>query len=183
MNRKQVLPEVQLSANLSALRAVDFCAAQTYHGTGFLPLKALPRVVLELANCGPDDGFEWHIQSQITPVTSGKLEQTLLLKLKGQVHLPCQRCLQAFLFPLYEQRLFLFVSDEAAADAYPIDDDQLEALVASHHFDLLSLIEDEILLSLPLVPKHSEGHCAPSHLLGGADKPENPFKVLKNIKK
>ncbi len=183
MNRKQVLPEVKLSANLSALRAVDFCAGETYLGTGFLPLKALPRLDLELTNCGPDDGFEWHIQTQFTADVSGKPEQTLLLKLKGQVHLPCQRCLQAFLFPFNEQALFLFVPNEAAADAYPIEDDRLEPLVASQHFDLLGLIEDEILLSLPLVPKHPEGHCVPSHLLRGPDEPENPFKVLKNIKK
>jgi uncharacterized protein len=56
-------------------------------------------------------------------------------------------------------------------------------LVSSTHFDVLALIEDEILLSLPLVPKHPEASCSTSPLLGTVEEPENPFKVLKNIKK
>jgi len=81
------------------------------------------------------------------------------------------------------ERLFIFVADEAAADAYPMEDDLFDPLVSSTHFDILALIEDEILLSLPLVPKHPEASCSTSPLLGTVEEPENPFKVLKNIKK
>ena len=51
------------------------------------------------------------------------------------------------------------VTTEAQADEYPIENDQLEPLVISQQFDLLSTIEDEILLSLPLIPKHPKGTC------------------------
>jgi uncharacterized protein len=57
----------------------------------------------------------------------------------------------------------------------------------------LGTIEDEILLSLPLIPKHPEGVCERSALGSGADdplnqgealkKPDNPFNILKNMKK
>ena len=66
MNRKQVLPEVELSATPHALRAVDFCALQTYHGEGRLSVGALTRVALELDISNPDDGFDWQIQTQFT---------------------------------------------------------------------------------------------------------------------
>ena len=90
-----------------------------------------------------------------------------------------------------EERQFVLVASEAEADAYPIEDDQQEPLVASQHFDLLELIEDEILLSLPLIPKHPESACEPhasSFGEAGVDadeleKPENPFNILKNMKK
>ena len=183
MNRKQVLPEVELSATPQALRAVDFCALQTYHGEGRLTVGALPRVALELDISNPDDGFDWQIQSQFTANQVGALEQTLRLKLKGQASMTCQRCLQAFQYALNVERLFIFVGDEAAADAYPMEDDLFDPLVSSPHFDVLALIEDEILLSLPLVPKHPEASCSTSPLLGIIEEPENPFKVLKNIKK
>ena len=56
MNRNQVLPQVQLSAEPSALKRVDFCAPQTYRGAGFLSIPEMPRVakeasaVLQVAN-------------------------------------------------------------------------------------------------------------------------------------
>ena len=183
MNRKQVLPEVEISATPQALQAVDLCAPQTYHGEGRLSLGALPRVALELAISSPDNGFAWQIQTQFTANQAGDQAQTLRLRLNGQAPLTCQRCLQTFQYSLNVERLFIVVADEAAADAYPIEDDLLDPLVCSPHFDVLALIEDEILLSLPLVPKHPEALCAPSPLLGVIEEPENPFKVLKNIKK
>jgi len=183
MNRKQVLPEVELSATPHVLRAVDFCALQTYRGEGRLSVGALPRVALELDISNPDDGFDWQIQTQFTANQAGDLEQTLRLRLKGQASMTCQRCIQAFQYSLKVERLFIFVADEAAADAYPIEDDLFDPLVSSTHFDILALIEDEILLSLPLVPKHPEASCSTSPLLGTVEEPENPFKVLKNIKK
>jgi uncharacterized protein len=74
-----------------------------------------------------------------------------------------------------------------------MEDDALEPLVMSSQFDLLGTIEDEILLSLPLIPKHPEGVCEPAALGSGADdplnqaetakKPDNPFNILKNMKK
>jgi uncharacterized protein len=74
-----------------------------------------------------------------------------------------------------------------------MEDDALEPLVMDSQFDLLGTIEDEILLSLPLIPKHPEGACEPAAQRSGADdsmnqdettkKPDNPFNILKNMKK
>jgi uncharacterized protein len=83
------------------------------------------------------------------------------------------------------------VASEDEADAFPIEDDQQEPLVASQHFDVLETIEDEILLSLPLIPKHPEGVCEAHASTFGADAGgsgaletrENPFNILKNMKK
>ena len=83
------------------------------------------------------------------------------------------------------------MSSEAEADAYPVDDDRYEPLVASRHFDLLELIEDEILLSFPLIPKHEEGACEAHNAsqaikeksASAEQKRENPFNILKNMKK
>ena len=88
----------------------------------------------------------------------------------------------------------MLVGSEEEADAYPIEDDRQEPLVASHHFDLLETIEDEILLSLPLIPKHPDGACKPLASAFGPTGPEvaqetaisdreNPFNVLKGMKK
>jgi len=81
------------------------------------------------------------------------------------------------------------------ADEFPLDDDEVEVIVGSRQFDLVDLIEEELLLSLPLVPKHNV--CPEIHesLLPGAadDEPDeggaqeadekpNPFAVLEKLK-
>ncbi len=43
-------------------------------------------------------------------------------------------------------------------------DPLLDALVADPALDLAALVEDEILLGIPLVPMHAEGDCDPDGL-------------------
>jgi len=65
----------------------------------------------------------------------------------------CQRCLQPLEVALHVVRAFRFVESEAVA-AQEDDDCEEDMLVISRTFDLAVLIEDEVLLELPLVPRH-----------------------------
>ena len=191
MNRNQVLPQVHLSADPKALSRIDFCAPQSYQGTGFLEITALPRVAEEASSIEPGDGFHWEVKTYFVDSPGSEPQQVLELSVKGRMHLVCQSCLQDCGLDLAQDIRFVLVATEEEADAFPIEDDQLEPLVASQHFDLLDLIEDEILLSLPLIPKHPDGACQPhasSFGEGGeaadaSEKPQNPFNILKNMKK
>ncbi len=193
MNRNPVLPSPTLPTDPKALRSVDLLVLQTYSGNGFLALDDLPRVALEAAAHSVDDGFEWAVKTFFDGVTGGEPRLKMNLSLKGQMHLICQRCMQPCLIEIEESRQFVFLANEALADAFPMEDDALEPLVMDSQFDLLGTIEDEILLSLPLIPKHPEGACEPVALRSGADdsmsqdettkKPDNPFNILKNMKK
>ena len=191
MNRNQVLPQVELSNDPSALCKVDFCAPLSLIGAGYLAIPSLPRVAQEASKVDKGDGFHWKVATHAVNSPSSEPHQILHLGLNGRIHLVCQRCLQDYGLDLDLERQFVLVATEAQADAYPIEDDELEPLVASQHFDLLGLFEDEILLSLPLIPKHPEGACEIHVALfseaGDAvdelEKPENPFNILKNMKK
>jgi uncharacterized protein len=191
MNRNQVLPQAELPTDPSALRRVDLSTSQAYQGKGFLAISSLTRVAEEVSTISPEDGIEWEADTCLEDSPGEEPKQFLNLSLKGHLHLLCQRCLQDCPQELAEKRRFALVSSEEEADKYPMDDDLLEPLVARQHFDLLGTIEDEILLSLPLIPKHSDGQCQayittfgeeelPS---GESEKPENPFNILKNMKK
>ena len=193
MNRNPVLPSLTLPTDPKALRSVDLLVPQTYSGSGFLALDDLPRVVLEAAERSAGDGFEWAVKTFFDGVVGGEPRLKMNLSLKGQMHLICQRCMQPCLVQIEESRQFVFFANEALADAFPMEDDALEPLVASSQFDLLGTIEDEVLLSLPLIPKHPEGACEAASPGSGADdplslgetlkKPDNPFNILKNMKK
>lgn len=191
MNRNQVLPQVELSTDPSALRRIDFCAPQSYQGAGFLEISALPRVAEEASSLEPGDGFRWQVNTHFMDSPGSEPRQILELGVKGRIHLVCQSCLQDCGLDLAQESRFIMVATEGEADAFPIEDDQQEPLVASQHFDLLGLIEDEILLSFPLIPKHPEGACQPhassfgegGEVAEASEKPQNPFNILKNMKK
>jgi len=190
MNRNQVLPQVQLSAEPNALKRVDFCAPQSYKGAGFLSISELPRVADEASTVVLGDGFHWDLETYFEDSPGSEPRQVMELGLKGRLHLVCQRCLQDCAVDLAENRRFLLVATEAEADDYPLEDEEQEPLVISQQFNVLETIEDEVLLSIPLIPKHPEGFCKPHVSVFGdedgdevADKPENPFNILKNMKK
>ena len=191
MNRNQVLPQVELPADPKALSRVDFCAPQSYRGTGFLEISALPRVAEEVSSIEPGDGFHWQMKTLFENSPGSEPRQILELAIKGRIHLICQSCLQGCGLDLDQESQFVLVATEEQADAFPMEDDQYEPLVTSQHFDLLGLIEDEILLSMPLIPKHLDQACQPhvssfggdAEGLESSEKPQNPFNILKNMKK
>ena len=85
-------------------------------------------------------------------------------------------------------RSFRFVADEAAAATLDAESEE-DLLVHTRSLDLASLIEDELLLALPLVPRH-EGQC-PQPLIAPPDPvaaaiaaapPAKPFASLAGLK-
>lgn len=177
MNSHSGRPIIPLPINPKSLGKVDILAPVTYQGEGFIGLQDLPRLHDECSKTQPTDGFHCAIQSHY----EGE-KPVMEIGLQGRMHLSCQRCLQPLLFELAQKKRFVFVKTEEEADEFPLDNEDEEAMVASHSFDLLEAIEDEVLLAIPYAPKHPTGECQLSHEEGGSDRP-NPFKVLKSLKK
>lgn len=106
----------------------------------------------------PQDGsladVDWQAAGRRLPVAGGEAELWLGLKAQTRVWLTCQRCLQPLAEPLAVDRRIRFVRGEAAAEALDaeIEDD---VLALSKTQDLRELVEDELLLALPIVPRHT----------------------------
>jgi uncharacterized protein len=81
-----------------------------------------------------------------------------MLAIHGVLRLQCQRCLGALEHPLeILNKLLLVTAGESAAGV--LDEEDSEWVEASGNLDVASLVEDEILLSLPYAPRHEEGSC------------------------
>lgn len=129
----------------------------------------------------------WRLEGRLQPQSGGV--DHVWLELNASVALPmqCQRCLTPVLETVQAQRSFRFVADEATAAALD-DEAQEDLLVISRDFDALALVEDELILSLPLVPLHE---LCPQAVPMSAVDPEfeqaaerpNPFGVLAGLKK
>ena len=111
----------------------------------------------------------------------------LAVSVEGSLPLVCQRCLQPFEAPIAQRSELLLARDDAELER--LDAEELEVLAAATALDAITLIEDEILLSLPFAPRHPEGQCpagAPAH--SGRDqlrsvKATTPFAGLAGLRK
>ena len=92
----------------------------------------------------------------------GRVDQrgslSLQLAVSGEVQLTCQRCLGSMPYTVDVERTLYLARNEAEMerlDALPDSD----AIQAGETLSLVDLVEDEVLLSLPLATMHAEGEC------------------------
>jgi len=104
---------------------------------------------------GAIDGLtvNWTARGELRSTTGGADEVWLHLSAQARLPLTCQRCMGPLDTEVTADRWFRFAADEAAAAALDDEVDE-DVLVLALDFDLLELIEDELLMSLPLVPRH-----------------------------
>ncbi|MDO4769977.1 MAG: DUF177 domain-containing protein [Brachymonas sp.] len=150
---------------------------------GQTPLHELPRLASACAASVGDTLISWQAQCSTRQPPGQSQEVWLELQAEVPLTLECQRCLQAMPEPLQVQRAFRFAPDEATAARL---DEELEedVLVISRHFDLLELIEDELIMALPFAPRHAD--CQPAASLQDdsvrIDEQPHPFAVLQQLK-
>lgn len=166
-------------------------AKNNEHLSGGFLLASLPRVfewLQEKAHFSPKGWLpNGRVEYQLQGSENALKQAHLKLSLQFETTMICQRCLLEMPFELGLNFNYLVVpemksqSDHFADEAYESDDDdEIDLLPASQSMDLIALIEDEIILALPISPMHLE-NCVVSKMQSG-EKP-NPFAVLKNLKK
>jgi uncharacterized protein len=93
----------------------------------------------------------------------GHVQPEIWVHLKANALLPltCQRCLAPVDVPVAVDRPFRFAPDEEMAAAQDGEADE-DVLALSRSFDLVELVEDELLMELPIAPRHES--CPPVKL-------------------
>ncbi len=117
---------------------------------GNFPLKWLPHLADRLLE----------LDSSLTVSLEGSQHEgksLLRLMVDGMVLLQCQRCLASVHLPIQINSLLQLI---CAGEEWPDEelmDDEMDAIEASEALDVVGLIESEMLLALPLAPRHE--HC------------------------
>ncbi|HYF19103.1 MAG TPA: YceD family protein [Ramlibacter sp.] len=121
---------------------------------GHPPLAGFHRLVAEAQGEAGERQVEWSARGELLNPQHVHPQVWLHLQARAALPMTCQRCLEPVEIALDVKRSFRFVADEATAAA---EDDQSEEdlLAISHSFDLLELVEDELLMELPVVPRHA----------------------------
>ncbi len=150
-------------------------------------LKVLQRLANETKDLSPSDAVHWQVTGELRPQAGAEDQVWLHLTAEASVPLTCQRCMTTVATPLEVDQWYRFVESEDIAMA---EDDEAEEdlLVMTPQFDLMALLEDELLMALPLVPMHETCPVTPLFRVGdpavdAAEAKPNPFAVLGQLKK
>ncbi|RCV87266.1 YceD family protein [Vreelandella rituensis] len=157
-------------------------AARRERLEGSVAMNQLPRLADEV---GPQTG-DCHVVLEFGADAQGRRE--IRGHLQATLALPCRRCMEPMAQAVESDFLLGMVTSDTLAADLPASHEPV--LVENEQLDLLTVIEDELILSLPQVVYHDEADCHVSaeQLVSNTDsevaKPaaENPFAVLKALK-
>lgn len=160
---------------------VQALAEQGASLAGTWPLAELPRLADSVLQSTP---VAWALQGELRAVAGAAPEIWLGLAAETEVALTCQRCLEPVSEHLAVDRWLRFVpggEDVAAALDAELEDD---VLPLRPRMDARELVEDELLLALPLVPRHAVcPQALPASTDDVAPATQRPFEALASLKR
>jgi len=141
---------------------------------GRIALVSLPRLADVLVSS----------EGEITYEVSGELDREgkpfLVVQLEGEAGLRCQRCLETLVVPLRIVSRLLLVQPGQQWPDEELAQDGYDAVEAGREMALLPMIEEEVLLALPIAPMHQS--CEPPVAASDNEAP-SPFAVLAKLRK
>ena len=169
------------------LHIAAFAQGQGTHA-GEERLARFERLMEQSQGLGGETFVTYAVQGSVRVDGAGADEAWLHLSAQATLSLICQRCMAPVDESIRFERDYRFVASEALAE---VEDEESEedVLVLSKAFNLLDLIEDELLMSTPLVPKHEvcpqpvKLQAADPAFLEVAQEKPNPFALLQQLKK
>ncbi len=151
-----------------------FARAAGQH-SGRVAISAMSRLRDQLA--GDAGGVGYTVRGGLDPRERPRLE----LEITGKLQLLCARCAAPLDYELVLCSRVLM----AQPGAVPQDDDDPESpewIEAGQQLDLQELVEDEILLGLPLSVRHDRENCSSGKTDGRGDKSaDSPFARLASL--
>lgn len=135
-----------------AIDSLQFCL-RNQALAGEFATAALPRLMEELA--AESGSVRYALQG-------GRIDgrPCLSLQVDAGLVLPCQRCGQGMAVSVHSESRVLIARDEEELAAWEAEHILLDALVADARLVVADLVEDEVMLSLPISPRHADGECA-----------------------
>lgn len=169
-----------------SLNVAAFAMAGESH-TGEERLARFDRLMEETRGLGAETLLTYTVRGELRTDAAGQDEPWLRLNAQATLPLICQRCMGPVDVPVEFERDFRFVANEELAAVEDEESDE-DVLVLAKAFNLLELVEDELLMAMPPVSRHE---VCPSVVKLEAVDPDfseeptekpNPFAVLQQLK-
>ena len=151
-------------------------AAESRSIEGRLAAADLLRLSDALASA--DSMIDWRLEGFMVEGAQG-VEPRLRLHAEGLLDLCCQRCLGGLEWSLKLNTLLQPVRVGQPIPEEELENDEVDAIEIDGELDVLALLEDEILLALPIAPRHQV--CDAPRPKAGTSK-ESPFAALASLR-
>jgi uncharacterized protein len=137
---------------VAVIDSLEFARAQQ-ELRGSMPVVTLKRLEDLLFDTQGILGFE--LKGGRDELNRPRLE----VKIEGPLHLQCQRCLDRLDYALDVSNALIVLPQGVLPPGEIEDPEGPDTIEANPELDVAALIEDEVLLSLPLAPRHPDGTC------------------------
>ena len=121
---------------------------------------------------------EGELRYEVKGTGDGAGRPALRLTVSGSLQLICQRCLGTLPFSLQVDAMLVLAKDEAEIEGQPVDPESPDRIVGGKEMAVGTLLEDEILLAIPVAPRHEQ--CSGGDARKGGAKP-SPFAELRGL--
>lgn len=143
---------------------------------GELPVKGLSRLA---GMCADDAGMvRLDLVFERSPVDGLRAMRGTIA---AHIYSTCQRCMERFALELKSEPRVLLLRPGEREDLL----DAEEVMLVEQPLTLGTLVEDELLLEMPMVPMHPADRCPSGHLTRQESReaaPSSPFSVLEKLK-
>ena len=142
-----------------------------------VPVAAFARLAESLAN----DAGELHYR--VSAGLDRQRRKVVSCIIEGFVFLTCQATLDTFRHPLSIEERLVLVDDAERLPPIEEESDAEDYLVADEPIDVRELVEDAVILALPMVPRKPGLESVEAQGNAPAERSESPFSKLSSLKK
>ena len=152
---------------------------------GVSPLEQYPRLAQDCLPAPEGVQVRWLARGLRLALPGAGVLPALHLQAQAELPLACQLCLGSVRTPVTVDRRFAFAASEEAAARLDEQAEDVDVLALAPR---LNLIEDELLMALPLTPRHA--NACPEHVpmsaqsegFDAAARRPSPFAALAALK-
>jgi uncharacterized protein len=120
------------------------------------------------------------IEYELQGVSDARGRPGLKIEIRGSLQLICQRCLERMQFSLRVDRRLVLARSQDEIDAESLDEGSPDWLLGSKEMPVGALLEDELLLELPIAPRHDRCAARAGKIAAEGDA-ANPFSGLRGM--
>jgi len=159
-----------------SIDTAKFAREATELSGAFSPAQ-MPRVAAQLFDLNGD------IRYVVRGYVTGRGGPAIAIKITGSVNLRCERCLEQLQYDLLLERDLVLLNGIDEFEPRDDEDDLVDIIPATPHLDLHATLEEEVMLGLPMAPRHVEGECrVPGEVTSDGERQPSAFAVLAKLK-
>ena len=159
-----------------SIDTAKFAREATELSGAFSPAQ-MRRVATQLFDLNGD------IRYVVRGYVTGRGGPAIAIRITGSVNLRCERCLERLQYDLLLERDLVLLNGIDEFGPRDDEDDLVDIIPAAPHLDLHATLEEEVMLGLPMAPRHVEGECrVPGEVTSDGERQPSAFAVLAKLK-